>query len=142
MSAKGVRLQRRTSGRPIPIKIKAFSARSSGQSYAFKSGIAATIGDENRRARGHVLNLRHEAASADDTRAMEIFDRQRRGDLVVPRRDVERLVLADVGGAVRRVRGAETVIERSLQRGRVISRKVAHGAEATVLHADRFVIGK
>jgi hypothetical protein len=135
-------LERRTSGRPVPIEIERLSTNGCSQPHAFEARIAAAVGDDERRSRRYVLDLRHKAACADDAPTVQIFDHQRRGDLVVPWRDVERLVLADVGSAVRRVRGAETMIERSLQRGRVISRKVAHGAEATVLHADRFVIGK
>jgi hypothetical protein len=34
------------------------------------------------------------------------------------------------------------MIERRLQRGGVIGRKIADGTETTVLHADRLEIGK
>jgi hypothetical protein len=34
------------------------------------------------------------------------------------------------------------MIERSLQRGGIVGRKVSHGAEAAILHADRLVICK
>jgi hypothetical protein len=34
------------------------------------------------------------------------------------------------------------MVERGLQRGRVIGRKVADGAEAAVLCADSIIIGK
>jgi hypothetical protein len=114
MSAKGVRLQRRTSGRPVPIEIECVSASGGSQPHALEARIAASIRDEDRRARRHILDLRHKAAGADDPSAMEIFGRQRCADLVVPRRDVERLVLADVGGAVRRVGRPEAMIERGL----------------------------
>jgi hypothetical protein len=60
----------------------------------------------------------------------------------MPRRDVERLVLSDIGGSVRRVGRAEAVIERGLQRGGVVGCKVADGPEAAIFRADRFVIGK
>jgi len=84
----------------------------------------------------------HEAARADDAAAVEIFCGQRRSDLVVPGRDVERFVLVDAGSAVWRVRRAEAVIERGLQGGRIVSRAIASSAEAAVLHADRLEIGK
>jgi hypothetical protein len=66
MSAKGVRLKRRTSGRPVPIEIKSLSASSGSQPHGFETRIAAAIGDKDRRIRRHVLDLRHEAAGADD----------------------------------------------------------------------------
>jgi len=142
MSAKGVRLQRRTSGRPIPIEIEGLSAGGGSQSHRFKARVAASVCDKYGRTRCSLLNLRHEAPGTDDAAAVEIFDRQRRADLVVPRRDVERLVLADVGGAVRRVGWAEAEIERGLERRGVVGRKVADGTKAAVLDADRFVIGE
>src|SRR5262245_9266262 len=47
MSAKGVRLQRRTSGRPVPIEIERFAAGGGSQPHAFEARIAATVGDED-----------------------------------------------------------------------------------------------
>jgi len=73
--------------------------------------------------------LGHESTGADDPSAVQIFDRERRGDLVVPRRDVEHLVVPDVAGAMRRVGRAETMVERGLQRGGVVGRKVADGTK-------------
>jgi hypothetical protein len=58
--------------------------------------------------------MRHEAAGAEDAAAMQIFCRQRRGDLVVPGWKVERLVLIDSRGAMRRVGRTEAMIERTL----------------------------
>jgi len=104
MSAKRVRLQRRTSGRPIPIEIERFAAGGRGEPHAFKARIAAAVRDKHGRTRRSLFNLRHEAAGADDAAAMEIGERQRRADLVVPGRDVERLVPAHVGRAVWRAR--------------------------------------
>jgi hypothetical protein len=60
----------------------------------------------------------------------------------MPRRKIERLVLAHVGGSVRRVGPAEAVIERGLQRFGVVGRKVADRTETAIFRADRFVIGK
>jgi hypothetical protein len=142
MSAKRVGLESRTSGRPIPIEIERLSASSGSQPHTFEARVAAAVGDEDRRTRRHVLDLRHEAAGADDARSMCVFERERRGDLVVPGRDVKHLILPDVGSAMRRVGRAEAVIERGLQRSGIIGRKVAHGTEAAVLHADRLEIGK
>jgi hypothetical protein len=34
------------------------------------------------------------------------------------------------------------MIERSLERGGIVGRKITDGAEATVLHADRLEIGE
>jgi hypothetical protein len=73
---------------------------------------------------------------------VQVFHHQRRGNLVVPRRDVKRLVLADIGGSVRRDGRAEAAIERGLQRFGVVGRKVADGTEAAIFRADGFVIGK
>jgi hypothetical protein len=142
MSAKRVRLERRTSGRPVPIEIERFAASRGSKPHAFEARIAAAVGGNDRGSRRHVLDLRDEAASADDPSAVKIFHSERRGDLVVSRWDIERLVLPDVGGAVRRVGRAIAMIERGLQRGGVIGRKIADGAEATVLHANRLVIGE
>src|SRR6516165_11879198 len=47
MSAKGVRLQRRTSGRPVPIEIERFAAGGGSQPHAFEARIAAAVGDED-----------------------------------------------------------------------------------------------
>jgi hypothetical protein len=58
--------------------------------------------------------MRHEAACADDPAAVEIFGRQRRGRLVVAGRKVERFVLIDSRGAMRRVGRTEAMIERTL----------------------------
>jgi len=141
-SAKGVRLQRRTSGRPIPIEIERFTARRGGQPHASEVRIAAAVGDEDRKVRRHIFDLRHKAAGADDASSVEIFDGQRRGDLVVPRWNIKRLVQADVGRAMRRVGRAEAMIDCGLQRGGIVGCKIAGGTEAAVLDADRFVIGK
>jgi hypothetical protein len=103
MSAKGVRLQGRTSGRPIPIEIKRFATSGGSEPHAFEARIAAAVGDDDRGSRRHVLDLRDEAAGTDDPSAVKIFHGERRGDLVVSRRDIEHLVLADIGGAMRRV---------------------------------------
>jgi hypothetical protein len=142
MSAKGVRLERRTSGRPIPIEIARLAAGGGSQPHALEPRITAAICGEDRRSRRDVFDLCHEAAGADDLSAVEIFGRQRRADLVVPRRDVERLVLAGVGRAVWRVGRAEAMIERSLQRGRVIGCAVAGSAKTAVLHTHGIVISK
>src|SRR5262249_1836092 len=48
MSAKRVRLQCRTSGRPIPIEIERFAAGGGSQPYALEARIAASIRDEDR----------------------------------------------------------------------------------------------
>jgi hypothetical protein len=102
MSAKGVGLESRTSGRPIPIEIKRFAAGRRSQPHALEARVAAAVHDKYGRTRRSLLDLRDKAAGADDPSAVEIFDCQRRADLVVPGRDVERFILVDVGGAVRR----------------------------------------
>jgi hypothetical protein len=141
-SAKGVRLQRRTSGRPVPIEIERLSAGGGGQPHAFETRVAAAVRANDRGSGRHIFDLRHEAAGADDPPAMQIFHGERRGDLVMPRRNIERLVLPDVGGTVRRVGWPEAMIERGLQRGGVVGREIADGAEATVLYAHRLEVGK
>jgi hypothetical protein len=83
-----------------------------------------------------------ETPGADDAAAVQILCCQRRGDLVVPRRDVERLVLIDAGGAMRRVGGTEAIVERRLKRGGVVGRKIADGAEAAVFDTDRLEISE
>jgi hypothetical protein len=140
MSAKGVGLESRTSGRPIPIEIKRFAAGRRSQPHALEARVAAAVHDKYGRTRRSLLNLGHEAAGADDAHSMCVFERERRGDLVVPGRDVKHLILPDVGSAMRRIGRAEAMIERGLQRGGVVGCKVADGAEATVLHADRLEI--
>src|SRR5215510_597371 len=47
MSAKGVRLQCRTSGRPVPIEIERFAAGGGGQPHALEARIAAAICGED-----------------------------------------------------------------------------------------------
>src|SRR5262249_25722678 len=140
MSAKGVRLERRTSGRPVPIEIERLSASGGSQPHGFEARIAAAVRDKYGRTRRSLFDLRHEAAGAADPSTVKIFDWQWRGDLVVPGRDVTHLILPDVGSAMRRVGRAEAMIERSLQRRGVVGRKIADGAEAAVLHADRLEI--
>jgi len=142
MSAKGIALQGRTSRRPIPIEIETLAAGWRGQPHALEARIPAPIGDKDRTAARDILDVGNEAPCAHDAAAVQIFYGQRRGDLVVPGRDIERFVLVDAGSAVWRVRRAEAVIERGLQGGRIVSRAIASSAEAAVLHADRLEIGK
>jgi len=142
MSAKGIALQGRTSRRPIPIEIETLAAGWRGQPHALEARIPAPLGDKDRTAARDILDVGNEAPCAHDAAAVQIFYGQRRGDLVVPGRDIERFVLVDAGSAVWRARRAEAVIERGLQRGGVIGRKVADRPEPTVLHADRFEVGE
>jgi len=86
--------------------------------------------------------MRHEATRADDTRAMEIFDRQRSGDLVMARRNPQRLVLIDACGAVRCTGRTKAMIERGLQCSGFVGRAVANGSKPAVFHAHSLVIGK
>src|SRR5262245_52019118 len=133
MSAKGVRLERRTSGRPVPIEIERLAAAGGSQPHALEARVAAAVRDKYGPTRRSLLNLRHEAACSDDASAVQIFDRQRRGSPVVPRRDVDRLVLPHARAAMRRVGWTEAMVERCLQRGGVVGRKVTDGAEPAVL---------
>src|SRR5262245_12869386 len=64
MSAKGVRLERRTSGRPIPIEIERFAGSCGREPHPLKASIAAAVGDEDRGARRDVFDLGHETAVA------------------------------------------------------------------------------
>jgi hypothetical protein len=142
MSAKGIALQGRTSGRPVPVEIEAFAAGAGGQPHAFKPGIAAAVGHEHRGARRDIFDVRHEATGADDAAAVEIFDRQRRGRLVVAGRKVERFVLIDSRGAMGRVGSTEAMVERGLQRQRVVRCAVPDRTEPTILDADRLEVGE
>jgi hypothetical protein len=142
MSAKRVRLQRRTSGRPIPIEIEALAAARGGQPHPFEARVAAAVGGEDRRAGRDVLDVGDEASRADDPPAVQIFHSERSGDLVVPRWDVQCFVLPDVGGAVRRIGRTKAMIERGLQRSGVVGREIADCAEAAVLYADGIIVGK
>jgi len=47
MSAKGVRLQRRTSGRPVPIEIERFATGGDSQPHPFEARVAAAVGGED-----------------------------------------------------------------------------------------------
>jgi len=47
MSAKGVRLQRRTSGRPVPIEIERFATGGGSQPHPFEARVAAAVGGED-----------------------------------------------------------------------------------------------
>jgi len=142
MSAKRVRLQRRTSGRPIPIEIERFAAGCGSQPHALKPRITAAIGDQDGRSWRHVLDLGHEAAGADDARAVKIFDRERSSDLVVACRNPQRLVLVDAGRAVRRISRPKAKIERGLQRSGIVGGAIANGCKPTVFHAYRIIVGK
>jgi hypothetical protein len=143
MSAKGITLQGRTSGRPVPIEIEAFAARWSGQAHAFEARIGAAVGDEHLIARRRLLDVRHEAAGAEDAPTLQIFDRQRRRDFVVAGWDIERLIqISSWRGAIGRADRAEAMIERGLQCGCIVRLPVSRRAEAAVFGADGYEIGK
>src|SRR5262245_27828119 len=121
---KGIGLKCRAAGRAVPIQVAAFSARGSSQAHTLEMRIAAAVGDEDRRSRRDVFDLRDEASSAEDTAAMQIGHGQRSGDLVAPGRDVENLIVMNAVGAVRLARSTEAVVQASLQGGGVIGRSI------------------
>src|SRR5262249_4414 len=91
--------------------------------------IAAAVGDEDRRSRCDVFDLRNEAPGAENAAAMQIGDSQRSGGFVAPGPHVANLIVMNAVGAVRPARSTEAVVEASLQRGGVVGRSIPDGAE-------------
>jgi hypothetical protein len=73
---------------------------------------------------------------------MQIFHRQRRGDLVMTRRNVEWLVLIDTCSAIGRGGRTKAMIECGLQRRRVVRRPITNRAKAAILGADWIIVGE
>ncbi len=84
----------------------------------------------------------YEATGADDPPPMQIFHDQRRGDLVMPRRDVECFVLIDTCSAVGRAGRTKAMIECRLQRRSVVRRGITNRAKAAILGADCIIVSK
>src|SRR5262249_37576931 len=121
-------------GRAVPIQVAAFSACGSSQAHTLEMRIAAAVGDEDRRSRCDVFDLRDEAPGAENAAAVQMGDGQRSSDFVAPGREGENLIVMNTVGAIGPARRTEAVVQTSLQRGGVVGRSISDGTELLGVH--------